>query len=514
IFLSASASAQVYFNERFQYGQPDWSSGASSICQLADGYMLGGAYQNFCPHCVGFIRIDSLGNKIMTKTFCDDTTEYYLGNGGAIITLGPDSILAAGQISTQTTNWYHDRGILFFLNHDLDTLSTKQFGEKTEPFDTGYLFNQLILDSSKNIIITGSHYPNSPNARATMLLVKTDRYGNLIWKRRYGIGLHFEGRSVICTNDGGYAIGGYGYGVPIPPDYSGDPVVVKTDSAGNQQWLLNLGGQWQDTFAMICNSTDGNIIVGTTFCDSMPGGGPVADGNAYRRINIMKVDKSGNILWNKKYGISSMYNQLMSIRENSDGSLIACGFTTRLFLTTYDFAGWMLKTDPNGDSLWYRQYVICDGKTSWNWLFDVIPTNDNGFITGGIVYAHLPDPDPDDGWVLKVDSLGCENPSYCWVGMNGEKTTPSEVNLTVFPNPAEKNIEIKFNELNINTQFNLTMFDPFGRKIREVSIPPLETNIHIDISALPDGLYIIIARSGSKILAKTKLSINKKTTIL
>jgi hypothetical protein len=59
--------------------------------------------------------------------------------------------------------------------------------------------------------------------------------------------------------------------------------------------MLNFGGQWPDSKAMICNSSDGNIVVGTSYCDSMQGGGPVAAGNPYLRIDIVKVDNSGNV---------------------------------------------------------------------------------------------------------------------------------------------------------------------------------------------------------------------------
>ena len=342
-----------------------------------------------------------------------------------------------------------------------------------------------------------------------MLLLKTDRKGNLIWKRHYDSGLNCDGHSVICTSDGGYAIGGYGYGIPIPPDYSGDPVLVKTDSAGNQQWMLNLGGPWQDTPAMICNSMDGNIIVGTTYCDSMQGGQPNYEGLPYRRINIMKISNNGSVLWNKKFGISEWDNYLMNIRENRDGSLIACGLKSRSFTTTYDYTGWMLKTSTEGDSLWYRQYVVCGGGTSWNWLLDVIQTNDNGFIAGGVVYVHPPDTGSQDGWVLKVDSLGCENPSYCWVGIRPETEMPGATGVKIFPNPAENLTTI--NLINDNHEFpvRIRLFDVFGREVTFVEITQVRNDIHLDVTQLPEGLFLVIVESQGSIIGRAKLIIRR-----
>ena len=505
VVIGTVCSAQSYFNKRFEYNQPGWWDGASAICQLEGSYVLGGAYQYYCPHCVGFYKMDFQGNKIISKTYCDDTTEYYLGGGGSIAELSSDSILAVGQSSILTGTWYHDRGILFFLNNDLDTLSTKQYGETSEPYDTGFLFNQLTIDPLKNIIVTGSQYSNATNGRTSILLVKTDRKGNLNWKRHYGSGLNYDGRSVMCTADGGYAIGGYAFDLPLPPYYSGDPVLVKTDSAGIQQWLLNLGGPMQDTPAMICNSTDGNIVVGTSFCDSMPGGGPSAEGNAYRRINIIKVDNSGNIIWNKKYGVSQMFNELTNIREASDGSLIACGITTRLFPASYDYAGWMMKTSQDGDLLWYRQYVVCNGHASWNWLCDVIQTEDKGFISGGIVYVHAPDTGSTDGWVLKVDSLGCENPSYCWVGMQPETKVPDEMEIKISPNPAEKHATISILNNIQALPVILKLYDLFGKVVKTVRLTNSLTEYTLDISELPDGIYLATIESDGRVIGRAKL---------
>ncbi|NCA76052.1 MAG: T9SS type A sorting domain-containing protein [Alphaproteobacteria bacterium] len=507
IIISVSASAQNYFNERFEYGQSGWWDGATNIFQLSDGYILGGHYSYYSPLCQGFCKIDFQGNKIFSKTYCDSNMEFSMGYPGAIVRLSSDSILSVVLLRTFTPTDPHDQGVLFFLNSDFDTLSTKRFGETIAPFDTGYYFNQLKLDLHKNIIITGTQ--SVYTGKVKILLMKTDSKGNEKWRKLFSSGLLLEGTSVICTSDGGYAIGGYGYGIPIPPDFSGDPVLIKTDSAGNQQWMLNLGGPLKDTQAMICNSMDGNIIVGTTYCDSMYGGQPNYEGLPYRRINIMKLDNSGNVLWDKKYGDSEWDNCLRNIRENSDGSFIACGIKTRLFETTYDYTGWMLKTDPDGDSLWYRQYVVCNGGTSWNWLYDVIQTDDNGFIAGGIVYVHSPDTGSYDGWVLKVDSLGCESPSYCWVGMNPGPEANGHTGIKIFPNPAQNIATVCLPGCNPELPITIRFYDIFGREIETIKVPGFQKDYTLDVTLFPEGLYMVVTESQNRIVGKSKLIIKR-----
>lgn len=507
VFLSTGVSAQTYFNNRFEYGQSGWWDGANNIFQLSDGYILSGLYQYFNPRCLGLIKIDFQGNKIFSKIYCDTITEFSMGYPGSIIKISPDSVIFLVSSRTFTTTDPHDQGSLFFLDSNLDTITTKRFGEQVEPFDTGYYFNQLKLDPSKNFIITGTQ--SAYIGKVKMLLIKTDSKGNSVWEKLFSTNQILEGTSVICTSDGGYAVGGYAFDVPIPPDYSGDPILVKTDSSGNQQWMLNLGGPGQDTPAMLCNSMDGNIIVGTTYCDSMHGGQPNYEGLPYRRINIIKFDINGNILWNKKYGISEWDNRLMNIHENRDGSLIACGRTTRLFPTIYDYAGWILKTDPQGDSLWYRQYVVCGGGTSWNYLLDIIQTDDNGSIAGGIVYTHPPDTGSYDGWVLQVDSLGCESPSYCWVGMKPDNEMPGSAGVQIFPNPAERIMTINILPDKKGLPVKIRLYDMVGREVKTEDLLPGQTGYQLDISGLPRGLYAVLIESEGRMIAREKLIVQR-----
>lgn len=507
MFWSLCAAGQNYFSKRFEYGAPGWWDAANTVCRLADTYVMTGAYQYWSPHCIGFYKMDFQGNRITSRTYCHDTSEFY-NDIGSVVAWNTDTLLACAQLSTQTADWWYDLGLLMYLDPNLDTLSTRKFGEQTAPHDTGYLFRQLTVDPARNIILTGAQYVNNPNSRDKIWLVKTDIKGNVKWKRIYGNGLHYGGHSVICTSDGGYAVGGYGFGIPIPPDYSGDPVLLKTDSAGNQQWWLNLGSWWPDTPARVCRSADGNIVVGTSWCDSVQGGGTVAAGNAFRRINIIKVDNNGNVLWNKKYGKSEMFQELINIRESGDGGFIACGFTSRFYPTSYDYAGWLLKTDGNGDSLWYRQYAIGNGQQSWNILFDIALTDDHGFLAAGHLAPAAGDTGSQDGWVLRVDSLGCENPAYCWVGVQPEPEPADAGAFRVFPNPARTKVTVQLRTDAGDGPVTLRLFDVFGREVRSVAVPRFEKLVRLDVADLPEGMYLVSVRSRNMSVMASKLLVS------
>ncbi|MCK5838841.1 MAG: T9SS type A sorting domain-containing protein, partial [Bacteroidales bacterium] len=43
----------------------------------------------------------------------------------------------------------------------------------------------------------------------------------------------------------------------------------------------------------------------------------------------------------------------------------------------------------------------------------------------------------------------------------------------------------------------LSFYDVYGRKVNEVIIPPEQSVIHIDISDLPEGLYVMQCMLGN-----------------
>jgi hypothetical protein len=486
LLTSIEINAQTYFNYRFDYTDPAIWDGATSAMALNDGYVIvggTGTVGNYFWHRLGLLKTDFNGNILFIKTYGDSISEYYFGNPGCMIQVNDTSFIAVGSKNTYLSNWVLQEGLLIKFNKFFDTLFSKKYGEKVPPFDTAYQFQQIKL-SGNNFIIAGGKMPYGLATKA--ILVKTDGSGNVIFEKSwYGSYDYYEGSSVICTTDGGYALGGFVWNPLPPPNYSGDPVIFKTDSLGNLLWMKNLGGPYSDNIAMLTNSIDGNIIIGTSYCDTMAGD------NCSRRINIIKIDNSGTILWNKKYGKSEYFKTLTYIRTNTDGSLISTGITHHAKEYSSKDFGWILKTSSEGDSLWYREYVVCQGDESDNWLYDAIPTSDNGYLACGVVYPMPPDTGSQDGWLLKVDSLGCEAPGECWVGQDEiwVKTFTPDKPFVVFPNPATANVTVEFHINPLGAEFEL--YDLTGRQVLTDKIAPNRDLVELDIGKLKGGLYIL-----------------------
>ena len=490
VFSTITSFSQEYFNNRFEFGQPGiWDAGVT-VLELPDGYLIGGGTgtpgDEFW-HRVGFYKIDFLGNKLFSKVYGNNAAEYYIGNPGSLIRLNDSMFISVGGKRQFTSSWVHDEGLICFHNAAFDTLFCKYYGEDQIPYDTAYMFRQGKLDLNNSIVAIGSKYPYDHVEK--ILFIKTDHQGNQIWEKAYTDISNFycQGHSVICTSDGGYAIGGIRFYMMGSVNTSHDPIVLKTDSSGNQLWKKAFGGGYSDTRGMICNTQDGNMVLAYAYCDYMTGS------NSFRRINLIKLDNAGNVIWDKKYGTIEPENTLLNIRENADGSLVFTGTVIKEFTTKYKFFGWIMKVTSSGDSLWYRRYDICEGEGSSHCLYDVIQTADNGYIACGVVYPQAPDTGSQDGWIIKVDSLGCVNPGDCWVGIRAVPVTENG-GMSVFPNPASDKVRVQLGmrneESGMNEELKMVVHDIFGRIVEEIKVPAGKEEITLDVSGWQRGMYV------------------------
>ena len=96
---------------------------------------------------------------------------------------------------------------------------------------------------------------------------------------------HDDGRFLIQTSDGGYAIAGYTQSFGAG---SGDVYVVKLDANGNLQWTKTIGGpEGEAGFSLIQTSDGGYANAGYT----------QSFGAGQLDVYVVKLDANGNLQW-------------------------------------------------------------------------------------------------------------------------------------------------------------------------------------------------------------------------
>src|ERR1043165_7962912 len=257
-------------------------------------------------------------------------------------------------------------------------------------------------------------------------MVKTDRYGNKLWDKRFG-GTGNEVFSSLCqTNDGGYLLGGYSVsnigGDNTQDNWdtfngSADYWIVKTDSAGNKQWDKRFGGISRDCLNALQQTTDGGYILGG-YSESDSSGDKTQQSRGWVDYWIVKTDAAGNQQWDKRFG-GTNDDVLYSLQQTTDRGYILAGISrsgpggdkTAPFLDTGLDKGdfWLVKVDSAGTKQWDKKL---GGTNEEDEFGKVRQTSDGGYLVSGTSYSG-PSGDKtesnssnEQSWIIKTDALG------------------------------------------------------------------------------------------------------------
>ncbi len=248
-------------------------------------------------------------------------------------------------------------------------------------------------------------------------VIKTDSIGNIEWERTYGGDTTDILFSLIPLPDGGYIMGGNSRSGPggdkTAPNFGGlDWWIIRTDSEGEVLWEKTIGGNDNDRLNQISIADDGGFYLG---------GGARSDisGNitlplvGVRDFFFVKIDESGEILWQRRYG-GTNEDEINSFRKTLDGGFILGGGTrsdvggdkNSALRGIVDF--WVIKTDPNGQIQWERTF----GTPGLENLYSLEQNSVGYYILGGFSPSNAMDDKSEDGrggydfWLVYVDPEG------------------------------------------------------------------------------------------------------------
>lgn len=177
-------------------------------------------------------------------------------------------------------------------------------------------------------------------------------------------------------------------------------------------WQKTIGGSNGDFSNAFEATSDGGFILGG-YSDSNISGEKTEDSNGGTDIWIVKIDASGNIMWQKTIGGSGS-DSVFSIKQTADGGYILGGTSDSNISgdKTENSRGgldyWILKLNITGDIIWQKTY----GGAQPEFYPFAVETTDGGYFVGGYSDSDVSGDktDPTNGqrdfWALKLDSLG------------------------------------------------------------------------------------------------------------
>lgn len=375
----------------------------------------------------------------------------------------------------------------------------------------GFIISGTVLDTS------GMYF----------LLIKTDISGNIIWSKAYGEILYDkeECYDVEECNDGGFIAVGDGEDTGI--------YMIKTDVNGTLVWAKKYSTASSDYIPGISiNKTfDGGYIISGTLYDAL-GYDPM----------LMKIDASGNVTWAKKYSYPPNYLEgCYSVVATLDG-----GFAMTNVLYGYETNQELTKVNSSGKTQWSKHYTLTMSNSSY-FTQNLSTTNSGGFLIATtandpITYNYL-------GYLIKTDSLGnsgCNEVSDSIIdtpisfiitspsvtaNFGSSKTisfssenillqvssncdtdvgifNPDEMNsdVVIYPNPFFTSATIQLtNGNNLGQKHTFELYDIVGRVIKKIEFSGLQTEIKRD--ELQSGIYLWRITDKTTVIENGKLVI-------
>ena len=228
--------------------------------------------------------------------------------------------------------------------------------------------NSLLQASESNLLIAGYNTVASKGFDAT--LISTDMQGNVLKSSTYG-GINMDAFYSVCKcRNGGFVATGFSnstsYGSP-------HMMVVLADADLGQTAMKTYGSSDESQgFSVIPSADSGYLVAGYILK-------PASDN---RDIYLVRINNTGNTIWEKRYGANStkisdtINDEAYSIISAPDGGYFLTGSLQGY--TSCCCKIFLMKIAANGDSLWTKTYDHGIG-------YSLTLTSDGGIAISGSV---------------------------------------------------------------------------------------------------------------------------------
>ena len=348
------------------------SEGGYSVVEAADGgfVVVGTATSAVAGTAdIYMAKTDKFGGVTWSKTFGGSADD-----SGFCIQATPDGYIIAGG----TQSFGQGLSDVYLIKTDL--LGSAQWAKT---------YGGVEWEEGRSVIRTADGgYLVTGTARFSMneiYVVRTDAAGTEIRSHYFGAN---SGMSIAGADGGAFTIAG---GV-LTVDSSDNVYLVKADSLGRTLWQRNYGGIYRDVAHCVAAAPDGgSIVVG--YSESFGAG--LSD------VYVLKMTSLGFLSWAKTYGGSGIEIG-NSINPTADGGYIMVGTSGASDAFNTDL--YVIKVGTTGNLAWDRRFGVGSQAVGR----DVKQTSDGGYIIAGtkaIIGA------PGDIYLIKTDAVGLVNPA-------------------------------------------------------------------------------------------------------
>jgi hypothetical protein len=197
-------------------------------------------------------------------------------------------------------------------------------------------------------------------------VIKLDANGEVVWRRAYSNegNSWFFGLDVIPS--GGFVV----VGIIMTSNNNYEAWLIRAADNGDPIWSRTFGGPMNDQGYAVTATSDGGFAVAGL--DASIAGGRY---EAY----LVKLNGTGDILWQHTWGVPAINVEARSVRECPDGGFIITGGSVSYGEWNSPFNMFVVRTNARGRTLWTRQY----GGDGNDFASDAVCLPDGGFAVVG-----------------------------------------------------------------------------------------------------------------------------------
>lgn len=208
--------------------------------------------------------------------------------------------------------------------------------------------------------------------------------GNIIWSKTFGSTGYDDPYDIIETNDQGFIIVGSlgmndGDAAGLTLKGSNDAWIIKINASGNIVWQKAYGSSKSDYASTIVQVSNKSYIV----CGrASAGDGDLTLNNGAADLWVFKITDVGILLWSKNFGGSNT-EMANCVFKNSDGDVLIGASSNSSDKDVKNHYGdndyWLVKIDTNGNLYWQKNY----GGTKDDQIKSIVESSEGGYLLVG-----------------------------------------------------------------------------------------------------------------------------------
>ncbi len=193
----------------------------------------------------------------------------------------------------------------------------------------------LLLNDSGYVI--GGYTSSYGNGGYDMFLIRTDKFGEILWQKTFGGNDWDFGRDVVLNSDSNIVLVGESYSATFGKS-DGYFVLCKLDGTTITEQFI--GGVEDDEFVKCILLSDGNIAIA---------GNTKSYGDIHNDFWLVKIDSIGNLISSNTLGNINKAERCYDMIENANAELVFCGSYDTSYSNVGKNAAHILKSDLNGN---------------------------------------------------------------------------------------------------------------------------------------------------------------------